>query len=46
VGRGGEGKGREGRVGEESGEGDIYSHSDIPGDIADRLQPRRPRTMF
>jgi hypothetical protein len=44
VGRGGEGKGREDR-GREWG-GDIYSHSDIPGDIADRFQPRRPRTMF
>jgi hypothetical protein len=43
-GKGREGKGREGRGGELGG--DIYSHSDIPRDIADRLQPRRPRTMF
>jgi hypothetical protein len=46
VARGGgtERNGREGRLGEWAG--DIYSHSDIPGDIADRLQARRPRTMF
>ncbi len=36
--------GREGRLGEWGG--DIYSQTDIPGDIADRLQPRRPRTMI